>query len=236
LRAETIFTPIGQASRRIGYTVVRRLPLLALVVFAVTAAALLYQGGGKMLWVLWTHRLPHPIPYPLPFKAYTDEVWALVKSARAASRAGDHKRAAALYTQALAIEPGPNSASVDLKAARGSEYNYLGMDKEAFADYDAAITVGHYFTGTDGGIRAFMGRGYAAMNLGKYGAAKADFDAVLKALPKDVPRSSSVLAWRGAAWQGLGNREQAIADYKAALALDPKNGYALAALKKLAAQ
>jgi hypothetical protein len=41
------------------------------------------------------------------------------------------------------------------------------------------------------------------------------------------------LAWRGAAWQGLGNRSHAIADYKAALTLDPNNKYARNALNDL---
>ncbi len=79
-----------------------------------------------------------------------------------------------------------------------------------------------------------MGRGYAAVDLGQYRRAKQDFDVVLNELPNDVPRSSSTLAWRGAAYQGLGDRERAIADYKAALALDPTNAYAQTGLKDLA--
>ena len=214
----------------------RRLLLLALAVFAVFVAASLYQGGGRMLWVLWTHPpLPHPIPYPLAFKAFSEPVWAEIVAARKADKAGDYAAAAAHYSQALKLEPGPNSASVDLLIWRGSEYNSLNdADAKAFADFDAAIKDG-YPTGphTDRGLRAFMGRGYAAQNLRRYAAAKADFDEVLKVLPNDVPRSSHVLAWRGAAYQGLGDRAHAIADYKASLALEPNNDYARKGLKDL---
>src|SRR6266511_3488058 len=59
--------------------------------------------------------------------------------AAAATRAKDHRRAVELYTQALAIEPGPNIISADLRASRGSAYNSLEMSKEALADYDQAF-------------------------------------------------------------------------------------------------
>jgi tetratricopeptide (TPR) repeat protein len=48
-----------------------------------------------------------------------------------------------------------------------------------------------------------------------------------------LPQSSNVLAWRGAAYQGLGDRERAIADYKAALTLDRTNRTAQAGLQSL---
>ena len=157
-------------------------------------------------------------------------------AARKADKVGDYATAAAHYSQALKLEPGPNSASVDLLIWRGSEYNSLDdAAAKAFPDFDAAIKDG-YPTGphTDRGLRAFMGRGYAALKLGKYAAAKTDFDAVLKVLPNDVPRSSHVLAWRGAAYQGLRDRDHAIADYKASLALEPNYDYPRNGLKDLA--
>jgi len=196
------------------------------------ALGLAIADGTLLRW--WTMPPRMVIHAPLPFKPYSEEVWDIMKTARAASRADDHKRAVALYTQALALEPGPNTATRDLLALRGSEYNYLNMSEQAFADYDAAIRMGFYGRpSTDGALRAFMGRGYASVNLAQYARAKEDFDAVLKELPSDVPRSSATLAWRGAAYQGLGDRARAIADYRAALALDPKNAYALTALKDL---
>jgi hypothetical protein len=71
------------------------------------------------------------------------EIGRLVQEALAASRARDHRRAAELYTQALAIEPGPNDTSRDLHAGRGSQYNFLRMPAQALADYDAALQIGY---------------------------------------------------------------------------------------------
>lgn len=200
----------------------------------VIAMLLAIADGTLLRW--WNMPSRMVIHAPLPFKPYSEEVLNIMKAARAASRADDHKRAVDLYTQALALEPGPNTATRDLLALRGSEYNYLNKSEQAFADYDAAIRMGFYGRPTtDGALRAFMGRGYASVNLAQYARAKQDFDAVLKELPNDVPRSSATLAWRGAAYQGLGDRAHAIADYKAALALDPHNSYAKDALKDMAA-
>jgi tetratricopeptide (TPR) repeat protein len=165
--------------------------------------------------------------------AEDSEVWRLMQEARAASRADDPRRAAELYTRALAIEPGPSIWARDLHAARGSEYNTLDMPNKAFADFDAALKIGYPAPLSATAIRAYAGRGYAAVGLAQYARAKDDFDVVLKAAPNEVPRSSATLAWRGAAYQGLGDRERAIADYQASLALDPNNAYARDGLKAL---
>ena len=209
----------------------RLLPVLPLVVLAIVVAMLVHGGVPGVLWPLWTHK---EAPRPLAFKEYTDAVWAEIVAARAAAKADDHAGAVAHYTAALALEPGPNSASVKLRIMRGSEYNFLDDPGRAFADFDEAIRAG-YPVGPSGddGIRAFMGRGYAAVNLGRYARAKDDFDAVLNRLPDDVPRSSSTLVWRGAAHQGLGDRARAVADYKASLSIDPTNGRAKQALQAL---
>jgi tetratricopeptide (TPR) repeat protein len=204
-------------------------------VFGIFAIAALLMVADPKVSRLWREMPPRMvIPNPLVFKPYSEEVWAVMKDARAASRAQNHQRAVELYTKALAMEPGPNTVSRDLLAARGSEWNFLDEPEKAFADYDEAIRIGYYAGPTsDDAIRAFMGRGYAAFNLERYALAKKDFDTVLGKLPDDVPRSSSTLAWRGGTWQGLGDREHAVADYKAALALDPKNEYARKGLKVL---
>jgi hypothetical protein len=161
------------------------------------------------------------------------ELWRLMQDARAASQANDHQHAAELFTQALAIEPGPNNISRDLLAERGSEYNYLSVPDKAFADYDAALRIGYPGPMSDDAVRAYMGRGYALYHLKQYRRAKDDFDVVLKELPSNVPRSSSTLGWRGTSYQSLGDPERAVADYKAALALDPNNTTALNGLKSL---
>lgn len=199
------------------------------IILAAALNILLLIGGYFGLKaVLW----PKPIAMVGPITADT-EPGRTMGAARAASRKGDHQRAAELYTQALAIEPGPNVISQSLHALRGSEYNFLNVADKAFADYDAAVRIGYPPPLSEQAIRAYMGRGYASFNLKKFERAKADFDIVLKALPDDVPRSSATLAWRGGAWQSLGNRELAVADYRASLALDPKNVYARDGLKSL---
>jgi tetratricopeptide (TPR) repeat protein len=199
-------------------------------VFAVVALAVLLAVADGTVLRLWN--MPPRMAIPKPIVAGS-ELSNLMADARKAWRDNDHRRAAELYTKALAIEPGPNVISQELHALRGSEYNYLNMAKEAFADYDQAISIRYYAPLTDKAIRAYMGRGYAAVGFKQYARAKDDFDVVLKAVPNEVPRSSSTLAWRGAAWQGLRDRERAIADYKAALALDPDNAYARNGLKDL---
>jgi tetratricopeptide (TPR) repeat protein len=200
-------------------------------VFAVLAIAVLLSVADGTALRLWS--MP-PRPVIVNPIMPGSELSRLMAAARKASRAEDHKQAAELYTQALAIEPGPNVISQDLHAMRASEYNFLGIADKAFADYDTAIRTGYHGRPmSTAAIRAHMGRGYAAVNLEQYARAKDDFDVVLKEVPDEMPRSSSTLAWRGAAYQGLGDRERAIADYKAALAIDPSNSYARNGLKDL---
>jgi cytochrome c-type biogenesis protein CcmH/NrfG len=50
---------------------------------------------------------------------------------------------------------------------------------------------------------------------------------------KVVPRSSNAQAWRGTAYQGLGKGSEAVAAYKEALTINPKNESALGGLKSL---
>jgi tetratricopeptide (TPR) repeat protein len=202
------------------------------ILLAVALAGLVLIGG----FYAFISAMPKPPVLVGPIKE-DSELWRLMQGARAASRAEDHRRAADLYTQALAVEPGPNIISRDLLAARGSEYNYLGMSAEAFADFDAALKIGYPREPmSTAAVRAHMGRGYASLALKQYRRAKDDFDIVLKAVPSERPRSSSTLAWRGAAYQGLRDRERALADYKAALAIDPNNERAAIGLKDLGAQ
>jgi tetratricopeptide (TPR) repeat protein len=188
-------------------------------------AVLLAIGDGTLLQ-FW--RMPKS-PVIIQPIAKDSELWRLMQAAEVAEREHDHQRVIDLYTAALKIEPGPNIIARDLHAGRGSAYNYLNMPNEAYADYDAALNDGYVITMNRKTALWHMGRGYAALQLEKYQRAKDDFDIVLK----ELPPTSRVLDWRGAAYQGLGNRERAIADYKAALALNPDNAYARDGLKDL---
>ena len=138
---------------------------------------------------------------------------------------GEYKRAIERYSEAIRLDP----KIANHYAARGSAYNYADMPKEAYADYDKALQIGYPIPIPRETARLHMGRGYAALQLEQYKAAKDDFDFVLK----EVPRASTALAWRGSAHQGLGDRARAIADYKAALAIDPNNKRARDNLKDL---
>src|SRR3954452_14694167 len=143
---------------------------------AVLAIAVLIALADGAVLRLWS--MP---PRPVIVKPVLpdSELGKLMAAARKASRAGDSRQAVALYTQALAVEPGPNVISQDLHALRGSELLSLQMDEPAFADFDAAIRTG-YHSMSAGAIRSHMGRGYASVNLGQYVRAKNDFDLVLR--------------------------------------------------------
>jgi tetratricopeptide (TPR) repeat protein len=140
---------------------------------------------------------------------------------------GQHDKAIERYSEAIRKNP----KIANYYRERGSAYNYLGRYTEALADYDKAIPIGFSFSSLFPREEAMsnLGRGYALLQLEKYRRAIDDFDVVLKV----VPRSSTALAWRGAAWQGLGNRDKAVADYKSALAIDPKIERAIVGLKSL---
>jgi len=138
---------------------------------------------------------------------------------------GQHDKAVERYTEAIRR----NATVTTYYRERGSAYNYLGKFQEALADYDKALELGYPFPFPRETGYSNLGRGYALLHLKQYRRAIDDFDAVLKV----VPRSSNALGWRGEAYQWLGNGPQAIADYKAAVAIDPKNPNALSGLKQL---
>ena len=144
---------------------------------------------------------------------------------QAYEKLGQHDKAVERYTEAIRR----NAKVTTYYRERGSAYNYLQKYKEAVPDYDKALALGYSFPAPRETAMANLGRGYALLRLDQFQAAIADFDAVLKV----VPRSSNALDWRGSAYQGLGNRAKAVADYKAALAIDPKHKSALEGLKSL---
>jgi tetratricopeptide (TPR) repeat protein len=144
---------------------------------------------------------------------------------QAYEKLGQHEKAVERFTEAIRR----NAKVTTYYLERGSAYNYLAKYNEALADYDMAMALGFRFFPPREAARANLGRGYALLRLEQYRRAVDEFDAVLKV----VPRSSTALAWRGEAYQGLGSREQAVAGYKAALAIDPKNESAIHGLESL---
>jgi tetratricopeptide (TPR) repeat protein len=138
---------------------------------------------------------------------------------------GQNEKAVERYTEAIRR----NATVTTYYRERGSAYNYLGRFQEALADYNKALELGYAFPFPRETGYSNLGRGYALLRLRQYRRAIDDFDAVLNV----VPRSSNALGWRGEAYQWLGNGSQAIADYKAAMAIDPKNLTALSGLKQL---
>jgi Flp pilus assembly protein TadD len=66
---------------------------------------------------------------------------------------------------------------------------------------------------------------------GDYERAIADFTKAIEIIPK----MTAVYHHRGLAYEALGRRADAIADYRRALALDPKDEFARGALKRLGA-
>jgi tetratricopeptide (TPR) repeat protein len=133
---------------------------------------------------------------------------------------GDHPAAIAHFSEAIRLNPKMVRAYLE----RGSEYNYESRFAEAQADYDKVLAddmAQRLLPRRMIGL-AYLGRGYASLHLEEYRRAREDFDKALAI----APRWPDALAWRGGAFHGLGDRERAIADYKAALSLDPNNRYA----------
>jgi tetratricopeptide (TPR) repeat protein len=141
-----------------------------------------------------------------------------VRSAR-----GEHRLAIAAYNEAIRLNPG----IIRFYPARASAYNSERMYAEARADYDKVLT-DFESRGPDSGLLplgeirlAYLGRGYANNNLKDFRRAKDDFDKVLAM----VPNSANALKWRGIALEHLGDRERALADYRAALVILKKDDW-----------
>jgi tetratricopeptide (TPR) repeat protein len=130
---------------------------------------------------------------------------------RAYEKRGDYQLAIERYSEAIRRAPEDGF----YWSARGSAYNYLKMYEQALADYERALALGG-MTSRQRGM-AHLGRGWALNQLDRFDRAVKDFDKVLEI----VPRASNALKWRGFAHDRLGNNEQAIADYKAALTMAP---------------
>jgi tetratricopeptide (TPR) repeat protein len=103
--------------------------------------------------------------YPKP------EVTALVKKGLELQKADKNKEAAALYTQALAIDSG----DLETYICRGVAYNSLGKYEEAVADFSKAISLG--------GNEGYLSRSAAYRQLKKLDEAMADCNKAIELEP-----------------------------------------------------
>src|SRR5581483_10318262 len=164
-----------------------------------------------------------------------------------------YDRALADLDRALALQP-PNQAVV--RNARADVYLKLARYDDAIADENEAIAFNPRLE------RAYYNRGWARMKKGEYDAAIADYTQAIAIAPdfslynnrawshhlkgddaggladaeeavKLAPQNPFCLGTRAAIYAKLGRRDAAIADYRAAYALDPRDPEAIAGLKRL---
>jgi Flp pilus assembly protein TadD len=148
-----------------------------------------------------------------------NEPWFYVGEGDVRAARREHAAAIASYSEAIRLRPDGIPMAY---LGRGSSYNSQGSFAEARSDYDKVLT--DHGKGrlrrlsADDVAQAQLGRGYANLRLKEFARAKDDFDKVLTV----VPASSSALQWRGYALENLGDRERALADYRAALEIAPE--------------
>lgn len=167
-----------------------------------------------------------------------------------------------LYGQALAdlnreIALGPLYPAF-IRNARADVYLKLARYEDAIADENEAIAFNPRLE------RAYYNRGFAYMKKGAYDAAIADFTKAIAVKPdfsvynnrawthhlkgddaggladaeeavKLAPKNPFCLGTRAAIYDKLGRRGDAVADYRAAFALDPRDPEAIDGLKRLGA-
>jgi tetratricopeptide (TPR) repeat protein len=143
-----------------------------------------------------------------------------------------------------------------VRNARADVYLKLARYDDAIADENEAIAL------NPGLERAYYNRGWAHMRKGEYDAAIADYTKAIAIAPdfsiynnrawsnhlkgndsggladaeeavKLAPKNPFCLGTRAAIYEKLGRRDAAIADYRAAFALDPRDPEAIDALKRL---
>ena len=146
--------------------------------------------------------------------AYLNRGYAYQLSGKLSSAMTDFNRA---------IELNPRLAEAYLN--RGSIFQEHGELEAAIKDYDRAIRIDHNYT------EAYFNRGGARFLQHNYRGAIADFDQVITRLPKyrsdtfTLQISTSLLppsyTIRGLAWEYLGDLDRALADFSAAIRLDP---------------
>jgi tetratricopeptide (TPR) repeat protein len=166
---------------------------------------------------------------------------------------GLYDRALADLDKEIALKP-PYQAAIH--NARADIYLKLARYDDAIADENEAISL------NPGLERAYYNRGWAYMKKGAYDAAIADYTRAIAINPdfsiynnrawthhlegddsggladadeavKLAPKNPFCLGTRAAIYETLGRRDDAIADYRAAFALDPKDPEAIDGLKRL---
>lgn len=166
---------------------------------------------------------------------------------------GQYRRALADLDRAIALKA---SFVAVVRNARADIYLKLGRYDDAIADENEAVAF-------DPGLeRAYYNRGWAHMKKAEYDAAIADFTRAIAIQPdfslynnrawsqhlkgddadgladaeeavKLAPKNPYCLGTRAAIYNKLGRRDDAIADYRAAYALDPDDPEAIAGLRRL---
>lgn len=137
------------------------------------------------------------------------------------SRKGDYDRAIANYTKAIVGRPG------DAYRARGAAYASKGDFKRAIIDYSTTLL----FIRMQRDASVWSDRAWAYLMVGKAAQALSDAERSLELRPDHAP----TLNTRGHILEALGRRQEAIADFRRALELDPTIQASKDALKRLGA-
>jgi tetratricopeptide (TPR) repeat protein len=132
----------------------------------------------------------------------------------------DYDRAIADYSQAIAVRPDYANAY----NSRGSSF-YDGKDdySHAIADYTKAIDLNPQFAA------AFVNRGNVYRFIHAYAVALKDLNAAIGLNAK----SNLAFYYRAEVYEGLGRKDDAISDYRQALAVAPSDQDSKDALKRL---
>ena len=121
--------------------------------------------------------------------------------------AGDHKKAAELFSEAIELNPD----NVMAWHSRGWAYADQKQYKQALADFGKALAI------DPKSELSYLGRGWVHEQLKEYDKAVAEYDKAIEINPKYST------AWnnRGAAKSWLGKMVEAVADYSKAIELKP---------------
>ena len=143
----------------------------------------------------------------------------------------EYAQAITAYSEAIRLK----HDMIPAYMGRASAYFHEKKYKEARADYDIVIADRESSGRATKDMparevaNAYLWRGQANTHLGDYGRAQEDFDRVLA----EQPKSASALKWRGYARERAGDKEQALADYRAALALADQDRWVIERLQRL---
>jgi tetratricopeptide (TPR) repeat protein len=132
---------------------------------------------------------------------------------------GLHDQAIADATKAIALEPD----CADAYYNRGNAYSDKGLYDQAIADYTKAVAL------RPDHASAYNGRAWAFHEKREDAKGLPDAERAVRLAPRDAP----TLETRAEIYERLGRRDEAIADYRAALKLNAKLKEALEGLKRL---